>query len=121
MDISVGKWLFDIQNSIHEIDLFFEGREKKYAEYCENIMLKKAVERNLEIIGEAVNRILHKNSTIEISSARQIVQFRNIIIHSYDSISDANVWAVVINHLPKLKREVTKILDENFPNFPIVS
>ncbi len=120
MDISIGKWLFDILNSIHEIETFFQGREKNYFEYCQNLMLKKAVERNLEIIGEAVNRILHKDSTIKISSARQIVQFRNIIIHSYDNISDANVWAVVINHLPKLKNEVTTILNENFPNFPTI-
>jgi uncharacterized protein with HEPN domain len=120
METGIGKWLVDILNSINEIDLFFEGKERKYEEYCKNILLKRGIERNLEIIGEAVNRILHKDPAIEISSARQIVQFRNIVIHSYDNISDANVWAIVINHLPKLKIEAQKLLETNFPDFPLV-
>jgi len=120
MDTSIGKWLVDILNCINEIDVFFEGKERKYEEYCKNILLKRGIERNLEIIGEAVKRILHKEPSIEITSARQIVQFRNIVIHSYDSISDANVWAVVINHLPKLKVEVQKLLEINFLQFPLV-
>ena len=120
MDNSIGKWLVDILNCINETDVFFEGKERKYEEYRKNILLKRAIERNLEIIGEAVNRILRKSPDIEISNARQIVQFRNLVIHSYDNISDANVWAVVINHLPKLKAEVQELLKTNFPNFPIV-
>ena len=120
MDTNLGKWMVDILNCINEIDIFFEGKERKYEEYRANILLKRGIERNLEIIGEAVNRILHKDPKIEISSARQIVQFRNVVIHSYDSISDANVWAVVINHLPKLKIEVQNLLKINFPNFPII-
>ncbi|OFX24797.1 MAG: hypothetical protein A2033_03975 [Bacteroidetes bacterium GWA2_31_9] len=118
MDNNIGKWLIDILNCINEIDSFFEGNEKKYDEYCKNILLKRGIERNLEIIGEAVNRILNKKPDIEIVNARQIVQFRNLVIHSYDNISDSNVWAVIINHLPKLKIEVQKLIDINFPNFP---
>ena len=120
MNVEIGKYLFDILNCIKEIDTFFEGNQRDFFEYKKNIMLKKAIERNLEIIGEAVNRILKKAPEIKIENARQIVQFRNIIIHSYDNISDANVWAVVINHLPKLKAEVDKILNENFSNIPVV-
>ena len=120
MNAEIGKYLIDILNCIKEIDLFFEGKPRKFEEYRKNIMLKKAIERNLEIIGEAVNRILKKVPNIKIESSRQIVQFRNIIIHSYDSISDENVWAVVINHLPKLRSEIDKILNDNFPNIPFV-
>lgn len=120
MDNNIGKWLVDIMNSINEIDSFFVRQDKVYEQYTKNTMLKRAVERNLEIIGEAVNRILHKSPEIEISNARQIVQFRNLVIHSYDSISDANVWAIIINHLPKLKKEIQQLLDKNFPNFPII-
>ena len=120
MNVNIGKYLVDILRCIKEIYSFFEGNIYKFEEYRENILLKRGIERNLEIIGEAVNRIRQKEPDIEISSARQIVQFRNFIIHSYDSISDENIWAVVINHLPKLRKEVDKILNDNFPNIPIV-
>lgn len=120
MNNSIGKWLVDILNSINEIDSFFEGKQRNFEQYTNNNMLKRATERNLEIIGEAVNRISHKTQEIEISNARKIVQFRNLVIHSYDNISDANVWAIVIKHLPKLKNEVQALLKKHFPKFPLV-
>ncbi|MFN4854162.1 MAG: DUF86 domain-containing protein [Bacteroidota bacterium] len=71
-------------------------------------MLKRAVERNLEIIGEAVNRIITRDSSYNetISNAKSIVGLRNQVIHAYDNISDENIWSILINHLPKLKVEV---------------
>ena len=120
MDNSIGKCLVDILNSINEIDSFFVDKEMVFEEYAKNTMLKRAIERNLEIVGEAVNRTLHKSPDIKISHARQIVQFRNLVIHSYDNISDANVWAIVINYLPKLKAEVQELLQKHFPNFPVI-
>ncbi len=58
MDERILKWLFDIKQSVDEIDGFFRNTERNFHEYQGNVMLKRAVERNLEIIGEAVNRIL---------------------------------------------------------------
>jgi uncharacterized protein with HEPN domain len=75
--------------------------------------LKRAVERNLEIIGEATNRILAKDSGIPIANARKIVNLRNAIIHSYDSISDENIWAIIINNLPELKKDIDKLIPCN--------
>ncbi|MFT6961656.1 MAG: hypothetical protein ACJAWV_001371 [Flammeovirgaceae bacterium] len=77
-------------------------------------MLKRAVERNLEIIGEAVNRILKRDATFEskISEAKSIVSLKNQVIHAYDNISDEIIWSVLVNHLPKLKEEV-EVLIEN--------
>ena len=74
------------------------------------MMLKRAIERNLEIIGEATNRILARNPDIEITNARKIVNLRNFIIHSYDSVSDENIWAIVINNLPELKKEIDLLI-----------
>ena len=67
-------------------------------------MLKWEIERNLEIIGEAVNKILKKDETFsqKISEAKSIIGLSNLMIRAYDSISDENIWAVLINHLPKL-------------------
>lgn len=58
MDERILKWLFDIKMSIDEINEFFHNEEKDFFKYQNNVMLKRAVERNLEIIGEAINRIV---------------------------------------------------------------
>ena len=75
-------------------------------------MLRNAVERNLEIIGEATNKILLLNPEITISNARRIVDTRNKIIHGYDEIEDVNIWVIIINHLPLLKDEVNELLNQ---------
>jgi uncharacterized protein with HEPN domain len=64
------------------------------------------VERNIEIIGEALSRILTKDPEINISNSRKIVDTRNRIIHGYDSVSDEIIWGIVIKHLPLLQIEV---------------
>jgi uncharacterized protein with HEPN domain len=71
-----------------------------------DIRTKRAFERNIEIIGEAMSRLLKENPLIEISNSRKIVDARNKIIHGYDEISDDVIWGIVINHLPLLKQEV---------------
>ena len=110
MDERVEKWLYDILLAIEEIDGFFKSNEKTFESFQQNLILKRAVERNLEIIGEAVNRILTKDEDFAIEDARKIVGLRNHIIHSYDNISDEVVWAILINHIPKLKKEINKLL-----------
>jgi uncharacterized protein with HEPN domain len=66
----------------------------------------------LEIIGEAANRILKKDKDFKLDNVEKIISTRNRIIHGYDKISDDLIWSIVINHLPKLKNEVTQLLDE---------
>lgn len=105
------KVLEDIIRAIEEIDFFFESRPKRYDIYLSDICLRRAVERNITIIGEAVNRILKLNPNIKISSARRIVDTRNYVIHGYDSVTNEIMWGIVIKHLPLLKEEVQKLLD----------
>lgn len=100
------KSLYDIKLSIDEINSFFNSREKRFDLYTKDIILKRAIERNLEIIGEAVKRILEEDIHFPIINARRIVGLRNQIIHGYDSVSDENIWGILINHIPKLKEEV---------------
>jgi len=71
-------------------------------------MLKRAVERDLEIIGEAISRIIKRYPTFEnkITNAKAIIGLRNQVIHAYDNISDENIWSILINHLPKLRGEI---------------
>ena len=114
MDERILKWLFDIKIAIEEIDSYFENQEKDFFKYRKNIMLKRAIERNLEIIGEAMNRILKRDSSFEseISNAKAIIGLRNQVIHAYDNISDENIWSILINHLPKLKLEVDQLVNK---------
>ena len=112
MDNNIKTWLYDILQSINEIDSYHDKKPRIFEEYVMDIKTKRAIERDLEIIGEAVNRIFKKDKDFQLSNARKIIGTRNRIIHSYDTISDELIWSIVINHLPKLKDEVTELLDE---------
>ena len=75
-------------------------------------MMKRAIERNLEILGEAINRVLQVDEFIEITDARKIVDLRNNIFHSYDTVSDEIIWSIVIKNIPNLKKEITRLIQE---------
>lgn len=105
MNIREKKLCFDILNCIDSIDDHLENR-RVYEEYLNNKTKRRAVERELEIIGEAINNLLKINPLIKISFSRQIVDLRNKVIHAYDNINDAVIWNVVVNHLPTLKKEI---------------
>ncbi len=113
MDEKILKWLFDIKVAIQEIEGFFHDFPKDFNQYRSNIILKRAVERNLEIIGEAVNRILKQDETFPIENAKRIVGLRNQIIHAYDNISDENIWAILLKHIPLLKVEIERFTENN--------
>jgi uncharacterized protein with HEPN domain len=98
--------------SIIEIESYFKDKPKKFEDYSKDIKTKRAVERDIEIIGEAMSRILKKDTTFEIENAQKIIGTRNRIAHGYDKISDDLIWSIVINHLPKLKIEITSMLGE---------
>ena len=102
-------WLEDIQRSIEEIFEFLPDK-RDFFEFEQDLKTKKAVERNLEIIGEALNRILNIESDIPISNSRKIVDTRHRIIHGYDSVSADILWLIINKSLPILKEEVDNLL-----------
>lgn len=105
------KFLHDILLSI----VFIEeqvGEIKIYANYKSNEMLKSAVERKIEIIGEALNRVVKIIPDIPITNKEKIIGTRNRIIHAYDSVDDIMMWEIVIKHLPILRKEVEKLLND---------
>jgi uncharacterized protein with HEPN domain len=108
MDNKLNAWLEDILRSIDEI-FDFLPEKKDFYEFKKDLKTKKAVERNIEIIGEAVNRITnYKHADIEIRNARQIIGTRNRIAHEYDTISDEIIWTIIVRELPKLREEISK-------------
>ena len=110
MEKEIKVWLSDIKQAIFEIEQFLPEK-KIFHEFQKDLKSKRAVERNIEIIGEAVNRILGQNPKIEITNSRKIVDTRNRISHGYDSVSDDIIWAIVIRDIPKLKVEIESLLE----------
>lgn len=113
MDEQVYKSLNDILNSISHIELFCSSRPREFQAFCDDICFRSAVQWEIAIIGEAMNRILKIMPDIEITSARRIVNTRNYLIHGYDSLREDLIWAIVLNHLPLLKTEVTRLLESS--------
>ena len=100
MDERVKKYLEDILKAIWEIQVTTDEKGKHYNVFLNDFVFRKFVERNIEIIGEAMNRILKIQPDIHITSARKVVDTRNYVIHSYDSLLPDILWSIVINHLP---------------------
>ena len=105
------KLLYDVKLAIDEIESYFDTEAKTYENYKSNSILKRAIERNLEIIGEAINRLLKENPEFTIKNAMRIIGLRNQIIHGYDSVSDENIWGIITLHLPKLKSEINSLIN----------
>ncbi len=112
MDKEIKVWLFDILNSILEIESFVDFEETNFQDYSSDVKTKRAVERNLEIIGEAVNKISKKDENLEITNKSKIISVRNRIIHGYDQVSDELIWSIITQYLPVLEKEVRQYLNE---------
>ena len=112
MDNEIKTWLYDILNAIMEVENFFTIADKNFQAYQNDLKTRRAVERNIEIIGEAMNRIVHRNEEIIISNSRKIVDVRNRIIYGYDTVSDEIIWGIIIKYLPLLQAEVELLLNE---------
>ena len=110
MEDRIKKYLLDVLTAIEEVESFFDNKPKLFDDFYSDLLLRRAIERNIEIIGEALNRILRIDESIAITNARKIVDARNYIIHGYDSLSPDILWSMVINHPPRLKKEVIALL-----------
>lgn len=110
MEKRIEVWLSDIKQAISEINSFIP-RRKLFEEFRKDLKGRRAVERNIEIIGEAMSRILKHKPRIGISGSRKIVDTRNRISHGYDSVSPEILWSIVIRDLPVLEKEVKKLLE----------
>lgn len=104
------KFLYDIQCSIESIEDFL-GNNRDFNVYQTNKQLRRAVERELEIIGEAMSCVLKIDNSISIQNPRKIVDLRNFVIHNYDKVDDIIIWGILINHLPILKEDINKLMN----------
>ncbi|MEE9295433.1 MAG: HepT-like ribonuclease domain-containing protein [Phycisphaerae bacterium] len=112
MPLEVPKWLEDIRDAGAFILSATSG--KTFDGFVTDRLLRQAVERNFEIIGEALSRLTRtdEQTAHRISHAKRIIAFRNILIHGYDHIDLEVVWNVVQNNLPELVAQVESLLRE---------
>ncbi len=110
MSDELRKYLTDILFAVSEIESFI-GEKKNFNRFRKSALIRAAVERKIEIIGEAMNNALQLDDNLPISNARRIVNTRNKIIHGYDEVDEVMIWEIVIKHLPILQKEVQFLLE----------
>ena len=110
MKLETKKYLDDIRRAAQLLTSFLGG--KTLADYLSDAMLRAAVERQFEIIGEAMSRLAQQDEQIAatISGFRRIIAFRNVLIHQYTDVDDLLVWDVAERNLPTLVLEVDELL-----------
>lgn len=112
MDEYIEKHLNDVLMSINEVESYFDSKPKMFESFANDILRQRAVERNVEIMGEAINRILKLDPSFELSNARAIVNTRNRVIHGYDSVTTEFLWSLIIKHIPALRNEIEQLLSD---------
>ena len=110
--LEVLTYLQDVMDAINDMESCFVGFPNRYDLFEKDIMRKCVVERKVEIMGEAINRIRKTDSTIEIPNARAIIDTRNRIIHAYDNVQPDFLWGLVLRHIPRLKQDIQRLLTE---------
>ena len=101
------KYLADILRAIDLIE-DFTASVTNYTDFANDLKTQSAVERQLSIIGEAVNKFDSIHPEISLENSRKIVGFRNRLIHAYDAIDSTMIWAILKKHLSPLKVEITQ-------------
>lgn len=105
-------YLQDILDAINDMESCFVGFPNRYDVFEKDIMRKCVVERKVEIMGEAINRIRKVDSSVYIPNGRAIIDTRNRIIHAYDNVQPEFLWSLVVRHIPELKRDVERLLSD---------
>lgn len=111
--LEVKKYLYDIAQACGLLDEF--TADKTFDDYQADALLRSAVERQFEIIGEALNKAtsLDPDLADEITDSNRVIAFRNRLIHGYASVADEVVWGVLETNLLTLRCEVNKLLADD--------
>ena len=103
-------YLQDILDAITDMQSCFDGFPNRFDLFAKDMMRRCVVERKVEIMGEAINRIKKIDSSVEIPNARAVIDTRNRIIHAYDSVQADFLWGLVLRHIPELKKDIERII-----------
>lgn len=105
------KYILDIESIIEEIELIKEKTQNDFSKFSDDIILQRAVERDLEIIGEAIRKIITIKPNVQITASKNIIGLRNIISHAYSSVEPELLWGVIQKNIPVLAEEIRKLKD----------
>ena len=105
-------YLQDVLDAINDVESCFKDFPKRFDLFRDDMMRKCVVERKVEIMGEAINRIRKTDDSVVIPNARAIVDTRNRIIHAYDNVQPEFLWSLVVRHIPQLKCDIEQLLAE---------
>ena len=103
------KYILDIESVIEEIEKVVQRVDGDFKQFIDDILIQRAAERDLEIIGEAVRNIRDQFPEINISSSNKIIGLRNLIAHAYDSVEPEMLWGIIQRNIPVLKKEIQEI------------
>lgn len=112
MRLETKKYLLDVQRAATQAAEFVRG--STFADYVATPMLRAAVERQCEIIGEALAKLARTDAETadRITEYRRIIAFRNILIHGYAEVDHRIVWEVVTTKVALLADEVRSLLSD---------
>lgn len=110
MDDYIEVYLTDVKMAIEELESYFNDYPMRYDVFVTDFLRRSAVERKVEIMGEAINRILKIEKNFPLPNAKEIINTRNRIIHGYDSVQAEFLWSLVMRHIPALKKDVMRLL-----------
>ena len=111
MDEYILTYLQDILDAINELESYFVDYPMQFENFEKDFLRRSATERKVEIMGEAMNRILKINPTFTLPNTKEIINTRNRVIHGYDSVTPEFLWGLILLHIPKLKKDVEQILE----------
>ena len=109
MQPNILKYILDIQSVIAEIEIIKTKAGNNFSSFQSDIVLQRAVERDLEIIGEAIKKMIEMEPTISITSVKNIIGLRNIIAHAYDSVEPEMIWGIIQKDIPILSKEISEL------------
>lgn len=104
------EYILDNDSVIREIELIQVELNNDFSVFKSNLIAKRALERELEIIGEAVKKLTEIEPLIQLEHSDKIIGLRNIIVHAYDSLDDELILGVIQRHIPKLKHEIQALI-----------
>lgn len=109
MQPEILKYILDLESVIREIEEIKVRTQNDFDRFLADIVLQRAIERDLEIIGEAVRKIIDLQPNFPITSARNIIGLRNIISHAYDTVEPELIWAIIQKDIPVLSENLKRI------------
>lgn len=109
MRLKLLKYILDIESIIEEIESIKLKTQNDFNNFSDDIILQRAVERDLEIIGEAIKKIVEIHPNIQITASKNIIGLRNIISHAYDTVEPEMLWGIIQKNIPVLADEIRKL------------